>query len=132
MLSLVPPEYPVPTSYSGNSPKKIYVSFLQKKLDDLINNRQADPLYRVRLHNTGRFNDDTLPESYYDLQSINADPPAPGTPCPPGYNEPVNWPSSPSSLGQEYHSSFGDFYFDNLNSQTLKVNLDTTSPTPFR
>ena len=108
-LSPVPAGYPAPTSYSGSNPKKIYISYLQKKLDDLINNRQADPLYRIHLDNAGRFNEATLPESYYDLQSITADPPAPGTLSLPRYTEPVIYPPSPSSLGQLYKGSLGTF-----------------------
>ncbi len=134
-LKPVPADHPVPTSYTDQKPKKIYISYLQKKLDDLINNRQGvgsqdPPLYKIRLDNAGRFNEDTLPESYFDLQSITANPPAPGTLSPHGYTEPVIYLPSPSSLGQVYHASFGDVYFSNLNSQTLKVAVDPASPTP--
>lgn len=129
-LSPVPVGYPAPTGYSGSNPKKIYISYLQKKLDDLINNRQADPLYRIRLDNADRFNEDTLPENYYDLQSITANPPAPGTLSQPGSKEGFIYPPSPSSLGQSYHWSFGDFYFNNINSQTLKAAVDPASLTP--
>ncbi len=129
-LSPIPANYPVPTSYTAANPKKIYISYLQKKLDDFINSRQANPLYKIRLDNSGRFNSDTLPESYYDLQSITADPPAPGTLSQPGYNEPTAWVPSPTSLGQLYKLSVFDIYFNNINSQTLKASVDPTSPTP--
>jgi hypothetical protein len=134
-LSAVPAGYPVPTGYTDPNPKKIYISYLQKKLDDFINNRQGagsqyPPLRKIRLDNVGRLNEDTLPESYYDLQSIVANPPAPGTPSPAGSNEPFTYNPGPSSLGQLYHSSFGDIYLNNINSQTLKATVDPTSPTP--
>src|SRR5450631_2673451 len=41
------------------------------------------------------------PASYYDLQSIDSDPPIPGTSLPAGYRLPVKWNSSASDLGQE-------------------------------
>lgn len=129
VLSPVPDSYPVPTSYTG-SPKKIYISYLQKKLDDFINNRPTAPLFKVRLDNTRRFNSDTLPESYYDLQSLTADPPSPGTVLPPGFMEGITWTPNPTSLGQEYHASIGDFYFNNITSQSLNASVDPTSPTP--
>ena len=134
-LSAVPAGYPVPTGYTDPNPKKIYISYLQKKLADFINNRQGvgsqyPPLRKIRLDNVGRLNEDTLPESYYDLQSIVANPPAPGTLSPAGSNEPVTYNPGPSSLGQLYNSSFGDIYLNNINSQTLQVTVDPTSPNP--
>jgi phospholipase C len=124
-----PQLYPVP---GGSGTQQISLAYLQKKLDDFINNRQGTgsqlpPIRIVRLHNTGSFG--VLPESYYDVQAIEADPAAPGTLSPPGSNEPVRWDSSPTSLGQQRHT-FGDFYFNNINSNKLTANVDGTSPTP--
>jgi phospholipase C len=119
-----PQLYPVPANAGA---KQISLAYLQKKLDDFINNRQSTPIRKVYLHNTGSFG--VLPESYYDVQSIEANPAAPGTLSPPGNNEPVRWDSSPTSLGQQRHT-FGDFYFNNILSNKLTVNVDGTSPTP--
>ena len=47
-LSAVPAGYPVPTGYTDPNPKKIYISYLQKKLDDFINNRQGVVLNTLR------------------------------------------------------------------------------------
>jgi hypothetical protein len=63
----------------GVKSKVISLSFLRKKLDEFINNRQGvgsqdPPIRRLRLDNAGVFGD-TFPESYYDLQSLVADPP---------------------------------------------------------
>ena len=121
--------YPVP---GGSGTQQISLAYLQKKLADFINNRQGTgsqlpPIRKVRLHNTGSFG--VLPESYYDVQAIEADPAAPGTLSPPGSNEPVRWDSSPTSLGQQRHT-FGDFYFNNINSNKLTANVDGASPTP--
>ena len=71
----------------GVKSKVISLSFLQKKLDEFVNNRQGvgsqdPPIRKLRLDNTGVFGD-TFPESYYDLQSLVADPPPPGTLSPP-------------------------------------------------
>ncbi len=134
-LNPVPAGYPVPTSYDDSKPKKIYLSFLQKKLDDVINNRQGlpgqyPPIRTLRLDNVGRLNEDTLPESYYDVLSIQADPPAPGTLSPAGFNEPVAYSDAPTSINQQYHSSFGDFYLNNIKSQRITASLDRTSATP--
>jgi len=122
-----PELYPVPIDHTGSFAKQISFAYLQKKLDDFINDRQSTPIRKVYLHNTGSFG--VLPESYYDVQAIEADPPAPGTLSPPGYNEPVRWDSSPTSLGQQRHT-FGDFYFNNILSDRLTANVDGTSRTP--
>ncbi len=86
------------------APKTIPLSFLQRKLDELINNRQGlgsqdPPIRRILLHNTGVIGS-ALPESYVDLQSIDADPPPPGGILPPDAKEKVKYNSSPSNLGQ--------------------------------
>jgi phospholipase C len=121
----------VPTDVN---PKRISFNFLQKKLDAFINNRQGGsqypPIRKLRLDNVGRANEDTLPESYYDLQSIQAYPPAPGTLSPPGFNETVHYSPGPVSLHQLYKVSFGDSYLNNINSQALLATVDPSSPTP--
>jgi len=131
-----PQLYPVPVNHVGkDGAKRISLSFLQRKLDEFVNCRQGlgseyPPIRKIRLHNTGSF-DGTLPESYYDLQSIDADPPAPGTLSPPGAVEGVKYDSSPTSLGQQTHAAgFGDFYFNDINSKSITANIDATSPTP--
>jgi phospholipase C len=116
-------------------PKVIPLSFVQRKLDELINNRQGlgaqyPPIRKVRLHNTGVFGS-TLPESYVDLQAIDAAPPPPGVILPPDAKEGVRYNSSPSSLGQLTGSEgIGDLYLNDIRSKALTVHVDASSPTP--
>ena len=127
-----PQLYSVAINHTGAGAKPISLAYLQKKLDDFINNRQLmgtqyPPIRKVRLHNTGTFG--VLPESYYDVQAIDADPAAPGTLSPPGSNENFRWDSSPTSLGQQ-RVTFGDFYFNDIKSQSLTAKVDGSSVTP--
>jgi phospholipase C len=126
---------PAPINHLGNNAKKISLSYLQRKLDDFINNRQGvgsqyPPIRKVRLHNTGSFGGPE-PETYYDLQSIEAYPPPPGVLSPPGFNMATHYVSSPTSLGEiKKFFSFGDLYLNNINSKTLTAQVDGSSPTP--
>lgn len=99
-------------------------SFLGAKLDELLNKRQDPPLFRLRLDNTGEYG--VLRESYFDLQSIEPDPPPPGTLSAPPYKEQVSYGSSPASLGILSH----DAYFDNINSKQITITVDTFNPLP--
>jgi hypothetical protein len=118
-----------------HAPKQISLSYLQRKLDQFVNNRQGlgsqlPPIRALRLHNTGAFGS-TLPESYYDLQSIEASPPSPGTITPPDYKEAVTYTSSPTSLGQLTGTlGIGDLYLNNINSSALTAKIDATQVTP--
>jgi len=124
------------TGHPINNLKIISLSFLQKKLDEFINKRQGvgsqdPPIFKIRLHNAGAFGA-TLAESYYDLQSLVANPPPPGVLSPPGFKEAVKYNSSPRSLGQltGVLDEFGPLYLDNINTESLTVNVDSTQPTP--
>lgn len=115
--------------------KTISLSYLQKKLDEFINNRQGvgsqdPPLRKIRLHNSGVFQD-TFPESYYDVQAIDANPPTPGTLSPPGFMEGVKYDSNPTSLGQLAAAwGLGDLYILDIMSKTLTAKVDTSQPAP--
>ena len=117
--------------------KKISLSFLEKKLDEFVNNRQGvgsqdPPMRKLRLHNTGVFGG-TLPESHYDLQSIVANPPPPGVLSQPSFNEGVTYNSSPTTLGQLSkfrRTGLGDLYLNNINSKTLTAKVNATQPAP--
>jgi len=117
--------------------KSISLDFLQQKFDEFINNRQGwrgqdPPIQRLRLHNTGVFNDDsTLPESYYDLQSIVSYPPPPGVLSAPGYNLPVRYNSSPTSIGQQTGwNGIGALYFNDIRSSKISFTVDPTRDLP--
>ncbi len=123
------------TGHPINNLKIISLSFLKKKLDEFINKRQGvgsqdPPIFKIRLHNAGAFGA-TLAESYYDLQSLVANPPPPGVLSPPGFKEAVKYNSSPRSLDQLSHFlGIGDLYFDNINTKSLTINVDPTQPAP--
>ena len=98
-------------------PKSISLSFLQKKLDELLNSRQGigdqdPPLMKLYIDNTGNLGDQ-LPESYVDVQTIRADPPG------------VTYNRNPMSLGQKtaFHKLIG-FYFNDINSNSLTLNVN--------
>jgi hypothetical protein len=117
---------------------------VRRKLDEFVNHRQDVPLRRLSLHNSGAYNwpasgtpgqpgwvPPTLPETYYDFQPIEAEPPAPGTITGPGFRQGVTWTSNPSSLGQlKAGAGFGDLYFHDVNTKTITATLDATQPTP--
>ena len=124
-------------------PKVIPLTFLQKKLDELINHRQgvdfhSSPITKLRLHNTGFFKDplpppfgSALPISYYDVQSLKAAPPLPGTVLPPNFQEGIDYKSSPTEIGQLINSflgvDIGDLYLNDINSQTITANIDPSN-----
>ena len=123
--TLTPPTAPPLTAHPLTIQNKIIsLAFLQQKLDQFVNQRQGigtqdPPMVKLRLHNTGKFWGDTLPESYFDLQSINA------------ICGGVEYISSPSSLGQLTGTlGIGDLYLDDINSKSITVNIDTTQPAP--
>jgi hypothetical protein len=143
--AVAPPGKPVLTGPAINhvatpndNGKPISLSYVQRKLAEFVNNRQNlgaqyppyPPIKRLRLHNSGTYGS-TLPESYYDLQSITANPPPPGTITAADFKEGVTWVSSPTSIGpQSSFAGLGDVYFNDINSQTITVKIDSTSPTP--
>lgn len=137
--TVTPPSRPQLSSLTINNvspnPKRISLSFFQQKLDQFINNRQGigsqyPPLTKLRLHNSGVFGS-TLPESYFDLQSIAADPPPPGTIIPPSFKQGVRWGSSPSSLGQLTGIvGIGDLYLNDIKSKSITAKIDPSKPTP--
>jgi Phosphoesterase family/Ricin-type beta-trefoil lectin domain-like len=102
------------------SPKTVSLAFMASKFDEFINNRNgADtdhnpPLMRIQLNNGGSYGG-TQPESYADRRAITA-----------GRSK-VFYVSGPVSLGQFSHG----YYLNNINSATLSVGVDATSPTPF-
>ena len=133
--SVTPPGKPHLDPAPIHAPKQISLSYLQRKLDQFVNNRQGlgsqlPPIRALRLHNSGAFGS-TLPESYYDILSIEASPPLPGTITPPDYREAVTYTSSPTSLGQLTGTvGIGDLYLNNINSSALTAKLDATQVTP--
>ncbi|MBV9325977.1 MAG: RICIN domain-containing protein, partial [Chloroflexi bacterium] len=98
--------------------KTISLSYLQTRLDEFINQRTDDPIRRLRLDNTGVFGS-VQPESYVDVQAIEANPPAPG-PLPDGFAEGIRFSSSPMSFGRLGYGVF----FDNLEMLSLTANVD--------
>jgi len=107
-----------------NRSKTIPLALVRQKLDEFINNRNAadqpPPLRKVRLHNSGVFNDDAFPESYLDMLSIT---PGTGT---------VNYISSPTSLGQlDFHGITNTVYFRDVNSDALTISVDSAQPATF-
>lgn len=105
-------------------PKMISLNFLQTKLDEFINKRTEPPLRKIRLHNTGPLRN-TLPESYYDLQSIVANPPPPGVLSSPDFVEGVKYNSNPTTISRQ-----SGVYFDNINSKSLNVHVDPGAHAP--
>lgn len=139
----VPGKPPANFSEHGLIAKSISLGYLQKRFDEFINNRQGapgqdPPIRRLYLHNTGVFNRDntgiitgTLPESYYDVQSIVANPPPPGVLSPPGAQEGVKYNSSPTTLGQlTGWLDIGDLYLNNIMSNKLTFTVDPTQENP--
>jgi phospholipase C len=113
-------------NFSDHRPKTktISLSYLQTRLSEFINLRTDPPIRQVRLDNTGAFGS-LQPESYFDLQAIEADPPAPG-PLPPNFVEGVRFSSSPTSLGRLDHN----VYFDKLEMLNLNAHVDLGLATP--
>ena len=130
-----PSQAPVNVRDHRISTKVISLSYLQSKLDEFINNRQGvggqePPIRKLRLDNEGVFGN-PLPQSYYDLQALVADPPPPGTLSSPGSQEGTTYNSNPKSLGQlSGVLSIGDRYFENMVSKTLTARIDPTQPVP--
>ena len=113
------------------NPKVISLNFIQSKLNDFINNREADPLKIIRLDNSGRFGS-AMPASYADIKSIDANPPPPRTVEPLDFDMGVTYDSSPMDLGQiRAADSFGDLYFQDLNSEWITVTVRPDLATPF-
>ncbi len=121
-----PPTAPVTAHRPFQKVKMIPLTFVQRKLNEFLNSRLGNalspnpPMVKFLLHNSGRFEEDTLPESYLDVQSAEA------------ARVGVTYGSSPSSLGQiNSDSRFTDIYFNNLPSKSLTVNIDRTTAAPF-
>jgi hypothetical protein len=51
------------------------------------------------------------PASYYNVFSIDSDPPVPGTILPANYREPVKWDNAASDLGPQ-SNTLGNLYFN--------------------
>jgi phospholipase C len=117
------------------NPKHIPLGFVQKKLDDFVNNRnqtgpaaQFPPLRTLRFDHTPRFGS-ALPESYYDLKSIDANPPPPRSVEPPTFRMGTTYNSSPTSLGQlKQFAPFGDLYLNDINSRSLTAKVNVGNP----
>jgi phospholipase C len=117
---------PVDHTSDGNK-KRVPLALLRQKFDEFVNDRNgADdghnpPLRKIRLHNTGKYNDDTLPETYLDVRSITA------------VRGGVTYVSSPSGFGQisQFIADLGDLYFVDVNSDQLSVGVDPSDPAPF-
>jgi len=123
--TVTPPTKPATTHAPLQQTKYISFTFLQQKLDEFVNNRQGSvtsvnpPMIKFNFNNSGRYSEDILPESFIDLQSINAK-------C-----GGIEYISSPSSLGQiNASSSFTDLYFSSINSKSLTLNIDRSTPAP--
>jgi Phosphoesterase family/Ricin-type beta-trefoil lectin domain-like len=107
--------------------KTVPLALVRQKFDEFINNRNGSdtnqglpPLRKIRLDNSGVFNDDAFPESYLDVRSIT---PGTGT---------VNYVSSPTSLGQlDFHGITNTVYFRDVNSDALTISVDSAQPTIF-
>jgi phospholipase C len=114
------------------NPKVISLSFIQSKLNDFVNNRESDPLKIIRLDNSGRFGS-AMPASYADIKSIDANPPPPPRTVEPlDFNMGVTYDSSPMDLGQiRAAHSFGDLYFQDINSDSITANVTGNTETPF-
>ncbi len=113
------------------------LSYLQRKLDEFVNHPQGlpgqyPPIRRLRLHNSGEFGS-TLPESYYDLQSIVAQPPADRAPSPGRITRKAS-PMKAALLrsGQLTQTlGIGKLYLNNINSACITANVDVSAqPTP--
>src|SRR4051794_39576728 len=134
----------------GAREKRIPISFVQRKLDEFVNHRQGvggqdPPLRKLRLHNSGTYNwpfvgvpgspgwvAPTLPESTFDFQSIEADPPPPGTLTGAGFRQGVVGEAPPVSVGQiKAGGGFGDLSLDSIDSRTITATLDPTRLAPF-
>jgi len=142
--SVIPPGRPQVSIPDQPLKKKVIsLSFLKRKLDEFFNSRQGmglqdPPILKLRLDNAGKFGD-TLPESYYDLQTIEANTLCPGTVPPTDFKE-FTYSSSTESLDQKYGFNLfgllrgtlgiGETYFHNLESKTFTVTLDSTKPNP--
>ena len=106
--------------------KPIPLALVRRKFDEFINNRKGidsdhnPPLRRIRLHNSGKYNDGAFPESYLDLRSIIAG------------RETVNYVSSPTSLGQLSADGITNtVYFIDVNSDALSISADSAQPPIF-
>lgn len=113
------------------NPKAISLSFIQSKLNDFINNREADPLKIIRFDNSGGFGS-AMPASYADIKSIDANPPPPRTVEPLDFDMGVTYNSSPMDLGQiRAAHGIGDLYLQDLNSDSITVTVRPDLATPF-
>jgi phospholipase C len=106
--------------------KPIPLALVRQKLDEFINNRNDSdtghnpPLRRIRLHNSGKYDDGAFPESYVDVRSIVAG------------RETVNYVSSPTSLGQlNVRGITNTVYFVDVNSDALSISVDSAEPPIF-
>jgi phospholipase C len=106
--------------------KVIPLALVRRKLDEFINNRNGTvtdhnpPLRRIRLHNTGLYNTQTVPESYLDVRSIVAG------------RAIVNYVSSPTGIKQLVaHPHLTGTFFQDVNSATFSVSVDQTDPQTF-
>jgi phospholipase C len=104
--------------------KQISLSYVQQKLTELLE-RPGLPYFKLRLDSVDEYGTGAR-QSYYAIETITPDPPSPGTPSFAGYSEGVRWSSSPSSLGFLPDG----VYFQNLNSASVTVEIDPTSPMP--
>ena len=110
-------------------PKIIPLEFLRLKFAEFITDRNGGnddhnpPLNRIRLHNAGEFQSDTVPESYLNRESITAGPPSAAL----GGRLSVNYFPGPISLGQLPY----DYYLNDINSSDISISVDADQVTPF-
>ncbi|MGI8329326.1 alkaline phosphatase family protein [Actinomadura scrupuli] len=107
--------------------KSIPLALVRQKFDEFVNDRNDTddsphpPFRKIRLDNTGLYNEDTLPESYLDVRSIIT-----------AARGGVDYVSSPTSLGQlTAFFGLGDLYLRDINSATLGITADPARPAPF-
>lgn len=138
---------PFPTLYSPrpklirHSPiqrnKTISLTFLQQKLDELLNSRQTpggvNPLITIKLDSGERLGE-TRPPSFIDLQSIVNDPPPPdGASLPPNYRMGTTYSHSITELPDSIRNLFIGLglQFNDINLQFLSLTVnagDTETP----
>jgi len=116
-----------PIDRTGNNRKEISIPFLQRKFDEFINNRNGSdtdpnpPLRKIHLGSSPvkwslpvTTLPIPLPESYVDVQSINA-----------GGDGNVYYVSGSRSLGQlKKWRGFLDSYLEKIDSESVQLNID--------
>lgn len=120
-----PPLTPQVVDHTGANKKIISLSFLRRKLEEFVNNRNGPdasgnpPMMKVLLGSAVPGND-ALAESYFSMRPIAA-----------GKNGPtVSYGNNPSSIGQLYGLEIGDTTLGNIKSDRLWTTIDVQQPAP--